>query len=124
LRKTGRATSPPSQQLARLTTDNDKKRRPITGGCPVQRSNRTDNPAKNTRIAVLGKHSRPGHRRHEQGTIPARRDRFFSVSNKWYFSTREGFDSGPYATRDRAATGLQRFLDVVRLLPDGARQSR
>lgn len=51
-------------------------------------------------------------------TIPFRSSRFFCVGNQWYFTTREGFDSGPYATRERAEIGLQRFLKVARMLPE------
>ena len=61
------------------------------------------------------------HRYGEGGSIPFRSSRFFSVGSRWYFTTREGFDSGPYASRERAEIGLQRFLHVVSLLPEEAR---
>ncbi|WP_097462406.1 DUF6316 family protein [Mangrovitalea sediminis] len=61
------------------------------------------------------------HRDGEAGSIPFRSSRFFCVGSRWYFTTREGFDSGPYASRERAETGLQRFLRVVNLLPMEAR---
>lgn len=54
----------------------------------------------------------------EEGPVPFRSSRFFCVGSKWYFTTREGFDSGPFASRERAETGLKRFLHVVRLLPE------
>lgn len=54
----------------------------------------------------------------EDGAPPFRSSRFFCVGSKWYFTTREGFDSGPFATRERAEIGLKRFLHVVRMLPD------
>lgn len=57
------------------------------------------------------------HRQNEQGSIPFRSDRFFCVGNKWYFTTREGFDSGPYANKDRAENSLQRFLKIACKLP-------
>ena len=57
------------------------------------------------------------HRQNEQGGIPFRSDRFFCVGNKWYFSTREGFDSGPYANKVRAKNSLQRFLTIACKLP-------
>ena len=41
----------------------------------------------------------------EQGDVPFRSNRFFCVGNHWYFSTREGFDSGPYADKIRATNG-------------------
>lgn len=54
----------------------------------------------------------------EAGPVPFRSSRFFCVGGKWYFTTREGFDSGPFASRDRAEIGLRRFLHVVSLLPE------
>ena len=57
------------------------------------------------------------HRIDENGNIPFRSDRFFTVGSKWYFSTREGFDSGPYANKNRAELSLQRFLQIVDKLP-------
>jgi len=58
------------------------------------------------------------HRTGEIGEIPFRSNRFFCVGNQWYFSTREGFDSGPYANKTRAEESLQRFLQVVKKLPN------
>jgi hypothetical protein len=57
------------------------------------------------------------HRENELGNIPFRSDRFFSVGDKWYFTTREGFDSGPYANRERAEKSLKRFLNIISKLP-------
>ncbi|MDX1634708.1 MAG: DUF6316 family protein [Marinobacter sp.] len=57
----------------------------------------------------------------EAGPAPFRSSRFFCVGGKWYFTTREGFDSGPFASRDRAEIGLKRFLHVVRMLPEEER---
>lgn len=54
----------------------------------------------------------------EEERIPFRSNRFFCVGRDWYFTTREGFDSGPFASRERAETGLKRFLHVVSLLPE------
>jgi hypothetical protein len=56
-------------------------------------------------------------RKGEAGLVPFRSDRFFCAGNKWYFSTREGFDSGPYASKERAQQSLSRFLDIVQKLP-------
>ncbi|KAA8982460.1 MULTISPECIES: DUF6316 family protein [Gammaproteobacteria] len=60
----------------------------------------------------------------ERTPIPFRSSRFFCVGNRWYFTTREGFDSGPYATRERAEVGLRRFLSVVRMLPEQQSETR
>ncbi len=40
-----------------------------------------------------------------------RSDRFFSVENNWYFTTREKRDVGPFPNRDDAAQGLSLFID-------------
>jgi len=53
----------------------------------------------------------------EQGNVPFRSNRFFCVGNRWYFSTREGFDSGPYANKTRAQNSLERFLSIITKLP-------
>ena len=53
----------------------------------------------------------------EDGKTPFRSNRFFCVGQKWYFTTREGFDSGHYADRTRARRGLDRFLHIVSLVP-------
>ena len=73
----------------------------------------------NNNQAVEGAVMEPKPRTGEENTpIPFRSSRFFCVGNRWYFTTREGFDSGPYATRERAEIGLKRFLSVVRMLPE------
>ncbi len=53
----------------------------------------------------------------EAGPAPFRSSRYFCVGGKWYFTTREGFDGGPFATRERAEVGLKRFLHVISMLP-------
>ncbi len=53
----------------------------------------------------------------EASPVPFRSSRYFCVGGKWYFTTREGFDSGPFATRERAEVGLKRFLHVISMLP-------
>ena len=73
---------------------------------------RNNNPA--LKGAMMEPRARSGE---EQGPIPFRSSRYFCVGNRWYFTTREGFDSGPYATRERAEIGLKRFLNVVQILP-------
>lgn len=52
----------------------------------------------------------------EKGPPPFRSDRFFCVGTSWYFTTREGFSSGPFASRERAQAGLERYLRVARRL--------
>lgn len=54
----------------------------------------------------------------ERTPVTFRSSRFFCVGTRWYFTTREGFDSGPYATRERAEASLRRFLNVVQMLPE------
>lgn len=42
-----------------------------------------------------------------------RSDRFFTVDSKWYFTTREHRDVGPYVSRTDAVHGLELFIDCV-----------
>lgn len=53
----------------------------------------------------------------ENNPVPFRAGRVFAVGNKWYFTTREGFDSGPFASKQRAEWGVTRFLQVAQLFP-------
>ncbi len=67
--------------------------------------------------------SKTQQRSNEVGEVPFRSSRFFSVGTKWYFSTREGFDSGPYANKQRAESSLQRFLAIITKLPQAYQAS-
>lgn len=49
-------------------------------------------------------------RRGEHGRAPFRSGRFFSASGKWFFSTREGRDHGPYESKQQAEEELRMFL--------------
>jgi len=42
--------------------------------------------------------------------IAKRSERFFTQHNYWYFSTREGFDIGPFSTMLEATQGLDGFI--------------
>lgn len=43
-----------------------------------------------------------------------RGDRFFSVQNSWFFSTRENKNVGPYPDRHHAEHGLKLFIDAFK----------
>ena len=47
----------------------------------------------------------------ESGAVPFRSGRYFVVANQWYFSTREGFNKGPYSTKGTAENALDTFID-------------
>jgi hypothetical protein len=49
-----------------------------------------------------------------------RTNRFFSVADGWYFTTREAMEVGPYVTRADAEADAQRLLDVLRVTPTAA----
>jgi hypothetical protein len=49
-------------------------------------------------------------RKGEQGSFPFRSGRFFSVEGRWFFTTREGVDHGPYASKEEAEAELTLFL--------------
>ena len=65
----------------------------------------------------MSQQQNPIPRSDEQGDVPFRSNRFFCVGNRWYFSTREGFDSGPYADKNRAQNSLERFISIINKLP-------
>jgi Domain of unknown function (DUF6316) len=39
-----------------------------------------------------------------------RSDRFFVVDGKWYFTTREGSNEGPFASSEEAVAALRQYL--------------
>jgi Domain of unknown function (DUF6316) len=39
-----------------------------------------------------------------------RSDRYFVVDGKWFFTTREGANEGPFATADEARRELKQYL--------------
>jgi len=52
-------------------------------------------------------------RKGESGVIPFRSGRFFSIENKWYFSSREGIDHGPYDSKHDAEVNLDCFINNI-----------
>lgn len=42
-----------------------------------------------------------------------RTDRYFTVANKYYFSTRERREVGPFDNRNEAAKGLELYVDCI-----------
>lgn len=49
-------------------------------------------------------------RKGESGVIPFRSGRFFNVENKWYFTSREGIDHGPFHSKYEAEVSLDVFI--------------
>jgi hypothetical protein len=45
-------------------------------------------------------------------------DRCFQINGEWFFATREGIDVGPYATREAAALGVARLINMLRGVED------
>ncbi len=45
-------------------------------------------------------------RRGEEGAIPFRTGRFFTIGHRWYVATRNDRDLGPFPSRDRARQAL------------------
>ncbi len=52
-------------------------------------------------------------RKGESGVIPFRTGRFFNVETKWYFSSREGTDYGPFDSKQQAEVSLDVFIQSV-----------
>lgn len=51
------------------------------------------------------------HREAETGVVPFRSGRYFVAANKWYFTTREGMDKGPFNSKHDAELYLTEFLE-------------
>jgi uncharacterized protein DUF6316 len=51
--------------------------------------------------------------RMSQSKPPHRGDRFFKLSNNWYFTTREGFSMGPYDSHELAQKGTGDYIAFV-----------
>ena len=51
-----------------------------------------------------------------------RSSRIFRLPNGWYFSTREKIALGPFASAEKAESGIADFLDFLRQAPDHVRR--
>lgn len=51
-------------------------------------------------------------RKGETGVPPYRTGRFFVVDSKWYFSTREGLEHGPFPTKEKAERECLTYIKV------------
>jgi hypothetical protein len=49
-------------------------------------------------------------RLNEDKVAPYRSDRFYCVSDKWYFAIRRGPDQGPYSSMEAAQAALKKFI--------------
>ncbi len=45
--------------------------------------------------------------------IPSRANRFYKLSDNWYFTTREGLSMGPYDSQEEAKTGTSDYITFV-----------
>ncbi len=46
-------------------------------------------------------------------TAPLRCDRYFKLSNYWYFTTREGATLGPYDSKEQAQLAVADYIQFV-----------
>jgi len=46
----------------------------------------------------------------ENGPVPFRTDRIYSVGHEWFFSVRKGNERGPFATEEEAKLALIGFI--------------
>lgn len=53
------------------------------------------------------------HRKGEESKTFFRSERFYKIDGRYYFSTREGVEVGPYETKVDAEAGLDRFIDSI-----------
>lgn len=70
-----------------------------------------------SRLIAAQKAADAGHVQVRQGESPHTRfrtERCFSTEGRWYFSTREGLDVGPYDTKSAAETDARRLVRLLR----------
>ena len=46
----------------------------------------------------------------EDGPVPFRTDRIYSVGHEWFFSVRKGEDMGPFVSEEEAKVALIEFI--------------
>jgi len=51
----------------------------------------------------------------ERNSVHFRSDRFYQIDKEFYFSTREGIEIGPFGSKGEAASGLERFIQSIRV---------
>jgi len=66
------------------------------------------------KIQEYAMHVREGE---SQAKVWYRSERFFCVDGKWFFSTREGVDVGPYSSRYSANNGLSLYVHFMQTDP-------
>ena len=54
-------------------------------------------------------------RKNEPEKVWFRSSRCFCVGEKWFFSTREGVDVGPFGNREKAERAVMRYIDSISL---------
>ncbi len=52
-------------------------------------------------------------RRGEFENVPFRSGRFYNIDSKWYFSSREQADIGPFNNKEQAAEALSQYLKDI-----------
>lgn len=46
----------------------------------------------------------------EEGPIPYRTERIYSLGGEWFFSVRKGVDHGPFKTEEEAKAAMVEFI--------------
>ena len=52
----------------------------------------------------------------EEGPVPYRTDRIYSVGNEWFFSVRKGADQGPFKSEEEAKQAMIEFVSDALLI--------
>jgi len=63
----------------------------------------------------------------EEGPVPYRTERIYSVGNEWFFSVRKGPDQGPFKTEDEAKKAMVEFVSdqlLIENLPNARPDSK
>ena len=52
----------------------------------------------------------------EDGPVPYRTERIYSVGSEWFFSVRKGTDQGPFKTEEEAKKAMVEFVSDALLI--------
>ena len=62
----------------------------------------------------------------EEGPVPYRTERIYSVGNEWFFSVRKGPEQGPFETEEAAKAAMVEFISdqlLIENLPNAKPES-
>ena len=63
----------------------------------------------------------------EEGQVPYRTERIYSVGSEWFFSVRKGTEQGPFETEEAAKAAMVEFVSdqlLIENLPNSNQENK